>query len=62
MNYLHIISSDNVETEWDFFDAVVQVVHSLVTVSQNKIDRLVKTFQGSLQKGQNWLNTWMASI
>ena len=52
MNYLHIISSDNIETEWDFFDAVVQVVHSLVTVSQNKIDRLIKTFQGSLQEEQ----------
>lgn len=41
----HIVSPDDVQSQNDLFHALRRAVHSLVTLVQDQVDGLVKTFQ-----------------
>lgn len=44
----HIVSPDDVQSQNDLFHALRRAVHSLVTLVQDQVDGLVKTFQCAL--------------
>ena len=48
--YIHIVSSHYIESKYNFFYTTSAAVYSFMAFVENKVDRLVKTFQGALQR------------
>jgi hypothetical protein len=46
--YLHVVTSHNVESEYDLLDSLRCAVHSLKAVIKYQVDGLVKTLQCTL--------------
>lgn len=46
---LHVIASNNVESQHHLFHALTRTENSLVTLVQDQVDGLIKAFQGALK-------------